>query len=141
MTKLMSPQPGKVNTQVSTMSFTTPKVDGGEPLHRPHAHDGAGLGVGGGHWDAEQAGEQQAEPPPPGPRRTPGTSPGCTISIPTDLMIFSPPTLVPRPITVLHSSISQAGMTIPVTLLLPAAEGHAQKEHADELLARPGPRA
>ena len=24
MTKLMSPQPGKVNTQVSTMSFTTP---------------------------------------------------------------------------------------------------------------------
>ena len=26
MTKLMSPHPGKVNTQVSIMSFTTPKL-------------------------------------------------------------------------------------------------------------------
>ena len=42
-------------------------------------------------------------------------------------MIFSPPTLVPRPITVLHISISQAGMTIPVTLSCPPQKAMPRK--------------
>ena len=37
------------------------KVDGRDPLHRSHAHDGAGLCVGGGHRDPEQAGIKKAE--------------------------------------------------------------------------------
>ena len=37
------------------------EIDGRQPLDGAHAHDGAGLGVGGGHRDAEQAGIQQAE--------------------------------------------------------------------------------
>ena len=50
-------------------------------------------------------------------------------------MIFSPPTLVPRAITTLHRSISHTGITAPSTLLLATAEGNAQKQDADELLA------
>ena len=42
-----------------------------------------------------------------------------TMSMPTDLMIFSPPTLVPRAMTTLHSSISQTGISIPTTELWP----------------------
>ena len=61
ITKLIRPQPGKVNTQVSIMSLTTPKLMALRTLDGTHAHDGAGLGVGGGNRDAEQAGEQQAE--------------------------------------------------------------------------------
>ena len=38
-----------------------------------------------------------------------------TMSMPTDLMIFSPPTLVPRAMTTLHSSISQTGISMPAT--------------------------
>ena len=41
------------------------------------------------------------------------------MSMPTDLMIFSPPTLVPRPMTMEHSTISQTGMTTPLTLGMP----------------------
>ena len=39
--------------------------------------------------------------------------------MPTDLMIFSPPTLVPTPITVLHRIISHTGITMPLTLPCP----------------------
>ena len=41
------------------------------------------------------------------------------MSMPTDLMIFSPPTLVPTPMTVEHSSISHTGITTPLTLVWP----------------------
>ena len=37
-----------------------------------------------------------------------------TMSMPTDLMIFSPPTLVPTPMTALHSTMSHTGITAPV---------------------------
>ena len=36
MTKLMSPHPGKVNTQVSIMSFTTPKLMAESRSPSPH---------------------------------------------------------------------------------------------------------
>ena len=39
--------------------------------------------------------------------------------MPTALIIFSPPTLVPMPITALHSTISHTGMSTPLTLLMP----------------------
>ena len=57
------------------------------------------------------------------------------MSMPTDLMIFSPPTLVPMPITALHSSISHTGMHHPGHAALAVGEGHAQKQNADKLLA------
>ena len=54
--------------------------------------------------------------------------------MPTDLMIFSPPTLVPRPMTVLHRSMSHTGIRMPSTLLWPLAKAIPRKRNADELL-------
>ena len=49
------------------------------------------------------------------------------MSMPTDLMIFSPPTLMPTPMTVLHTIISQTGMITPSTLLWPLLKATPRK--------------
>ena len=57
------------------------------------------------------------------------------MSIPTDLMIFSPPTLVPTPIDRAAYDHQPDRDDHALHAALPIAEGHAQKQHADELLA------
>ena len=42
--------------------------------------------------------------------------------MPTDLMIFSPPTLVPRAMTTLHKSMSHTGISMPLTEFWPWAK-------------------
>ncbi len=59
MTKLMSPQAGKVKNQVNIMSLTTPKLMAERRLTAPTPHNGAGLDVRGGHGDAGKGGKQQ----------------------------------------------------------------------------------
>ena len=114
----MSPQPGKVNTQVSTMSFTTPKLMADNRLTAPTPIMALVL-----VWVVDtgmpntlessrhSAADRSAEKP--------WYFSSFTISMPTALMIFSPPTLVPMPITALHSSISHTGIRTPSTLLMP----------------------
>lgn len=58
MTKLMSPQAGKVkNCEHHVLDDA--EVDGREALDGTDAHDGAGLDVCGGHGDAGKGGKQQ----------------------------------------------------------------------------------
>ena len=124
--KLIRPHPGKVKIQVSIISFTTPKlmaeilftaptpmialvlvwvVDTGIPKRLESRR--------------QKAADKSAE--------NPWYFSSFTISIPTDLMIFSPPTLVPIPMTVLHSSISQTGIVAPATLFCPLQKATPRK--------------
>ena len=130
----MSPQPGKVNTQVSTMSRTTPKFIALMRFTAPTPMMALVLvcvvltGMPPTLESRRQkAAERSAEKP--------WYFSSLTMSMPTDLIIFSPPTLVPRPMTSEHMSISQTGICIAAHVALPVAEGEAKEEHADELLA------
>ena len=58
-----------------------------------------------------------------------------TMSMPTDFIIFSPPTLVPRPMTSEQMQHQPDGDLHAAHVALPVAEGEAEEEHADKLLA------
>ena len=122
----MRPQPGKVNIHVSIMSLTTPKfiaerrmtaptpiialvfvcvVDTGMPKMLERSR----------HEAAARSAEK------------PWYFSSRTMSMPTERIIFSPPTLVPTPMTVLHSSMSHTGIAMPATLVSPPQKAMPRK--------------
>src|SRR5699024_496057 len=118
ITKLINPQPGNVKIQVSIISFTTPKLMAESRLTAPTPMIALVL-----VWVVDTgipvtlaSSRQKA---PARSAENPWNFSSFTISIPTDLMIFSPPTLVPTPMTTEQSTISHTGITMPSTLFCP----------------------
>ena len=107
--------------KVNIMSLTTPKLMAERRLTAPTPHDGAGLDVCGGHGDAGKGGKQQVC----GARQVGGEALilfELDHALADDLMMRSPPTLVPIPIVAEHSSIIQMGEPASPTLVWPLAK-------------------
>ena len=116
--KLISPQPGNVKIQVSIISFTTPKLMADRRFTAPTPMMALVFVwvVDTGIPETLASSKQKA---PARSAENPWNFSSFTMSIHTDLMIFSPPTLVPTHITMEQSIISHTGITIPSTLFCP----------------------
>ena len=112
MIKLIRPQPGKVKIQVNTMSLTTPKLMADKRLTAPTPIIAVVL-----VWVVDTGMpnrlEYKRQKEAARSAEKPWYFSSLTISMPTDLIIFSPPTLVPSAMTMLHSSISHTGIAPP----------------------------